>query len=108
MVQNRNAAEKKDGSGSVIPAQYIVRRRFKAAKFHERYPATRPTDRVMWDFHPQKPLPWDDSIVKAISYDTIVQQHCRPSKRKQANNALDCNVQSLRTSGRVDECYCDF
>ncbi|GBP58537.1 hypothetical protein EVAR_34539_1 [Eumeta japonica] len=35
----------------------------------EGYPATRPIDRIIWDYYPLKPFPWGDSIVKAITYD---------------------------------------
>ncbi|GBP68451.1 hypothetical protein EVAR_56713_1 [Eumeta japonica] len=37
---------------------------------NERYPATRPRNRVMWDFYSLKPLPCGDSIFKAITDDS--------------------------------------
>ncbi|GBP62969.1 hypothetical protein EVAR_44022_1 [Eumeta japonica] len=40
MAQNRNAAEKKEGSGSVEPAHYIVRKQFRAVEFHALFLAT--------------------------------------------------------------------
>ncbi|GBP06415.1 hypothetical protein EVAR_64698_1 [Eumeta japonica] len=36
-VSRRNAEEKKEGSGCVIPAQYIIRRQFRAAEFRALY-----------------------------------------------------------------------
>ncbi|GBP55185.1 hypothetical protein EVAR_90207_1 [Eumeta japonica] len=37
MAQNRNAGEKKNESGRVEPAHYIIRRQFRAAEFHALY-----------------------------------------------------------------------
>ncbi|GBP18333.1 hypothetical protein EVAR_14725_1 [Eumeta japonica] len=33
MTQNRNEKERKEGSGSVVPAHCIIRRQFRAAEF---------------------------------------------------------------------------